>query len=214
MRPIYITLPAGLALASAGGLMMLQAQQPHVSGAPKLNPKTFHAITEKMQKEAKSWAAKPAPGFETEDFEGKPVTIASPQGRRPQFVYFIMDGCPCSVEVEPLFQDLAKRYKERIEFVSVIDQDKEKARRWSVEMLSHIPVVPDPSKKIIKAYEATNSAFSALVSEDGRILKMWPGYSVDILKEMNEMMAKAAGIQAKPFDTKWAPKKPSAGCAF
>jgi hypothetical protein len=53
-----------------------------------------------------------------------------------------------------------------------------------------------------------------LLSKDGKVVKMWPGYSVDILQEMNSLMAKEAGVPEKPFDTKYAPKQQASGCAF
>ena len=76
------------------------------------------------------------------------------------------------------------------------------------------PVVPDPTKRIIHAFEAKNALYSALVSTGGRIVKMWPGYSKDLLLEMNTTLAREAGVPEKPFDTKFAPIEKSTGCTF
>ena len=61
-------------------------------------------------------------------------------------------------------------------------------------MLVPYPVISDHSEELINAYKATNSVFSVLLDRRGRIDKMWPGYSVGILKEMNSRMARLAGV--------------------
>jgi peroxiredoxin len=167
-----------------------------------------------MSKETGAKTEKFAPAFQLKDVDGKDVILASPGGERPQFVYFVLDGCPCSFEAEPLFHDLAERFEGQVDFVSVTDAGVEKAKKWNVQMLVPYPVVSDPKKEVIKAYGAKNSVYSALLSKDGKIVKMWPGYSVRILQEMNAMMAKLSGVPEKPFDTKYAPVADSSGCAF
>jgi len=194
--------------------MMVLAKQPVIVDAPIVSSEPRHLVTAKMMEIASGWLQKEAPTFATKDYEGKAVTLGGEALTRPQFIYFIKDGCPCSIEVEPLFHDLQKRFAKSIEFVGVIDQADKKARQWSTDMLTPYPVVSDPTKQIIHAYGATNSAFSVLVGKNGKILKMWPGYSIDLLEDMNQNLAVAIGQEPKPFDTKWAPKTRAAGCAF
>lgn len=214
MRLLWITLPAGLALASGGGLMLLLANRPHTSGPTFEVGQVRHLVTDEMNSGAKAQAKQVATGFATHDYEGKPVAIAPPHMDRPQFVYFVLDGCPCSFDAEPLFQRLAKRYKGKIDFVAVTDANEAKARDWSVQMLVPYPVVPDPKKEIIGAYKAKSSVYSALITKDGHIAKMWPGYSQGALKEQNAMMAKLAGVREEPFDAQYAPVDYATGCAF
>ncbi len=214
MRLFWIGLPAGLALASAGALLYLEGQKPHVINPDVLTGLPKHPVTPEMREETGAKAAKVAPAFNLRDTEGQPVVLASAGADRPQFVYFVLDGCPCSFEAEPLFHDLAERYEGKVDFVAVTDAEPEKARKWHVQMLVPYSVISDSSKEIIKAYGAKNSVYSALLTRDGKIQKMWPGYSVDILKDMNALMAKAVGVPEKEFDTKYAPKEPLSGCAF
>jgi peroxiredoxin len=202
VKPIYLAIPLGLALACAGGLMMVLANQPR------------HLVTPKMMEIASGWLNKEAPDFSVKSFEGVPVSLGGENRAHPQFLYFIKDGCPCSIDVEPLFHDLHKRFGKQVDFVGVIDQSDKQARQWSTDMKCNYPIVADAEKKIIKAYGATNSAFSLLIGKEGKILKMWPGYSVDLLQEMNQNLAVAVGQEPKPFDTRWAPKIKAAGCAF
>ena len=215
MRTLWITVPAGLAFASAGGLMLLLANQGHTSG-PTINLREAveHPVTAEMTRETDAKAAKVATAFAVQDFEGKPVTIAPANGERPQFLYFVLDGCPCSYDAEPLMQRLSKRYKGKIDFVTVTNAETQKAREWSVQMLVPYPVISDAKKEIIDAYGAKSSVYSVLISKDGKIVKMWPGYSKDILAEQNKMMAKVAGVKETPFDAQYAPVERATGCAF
>jgi len=210
----FFILAVAAALASAGGLMYYLSTQPVVVNQPIISSEPRHLVTPEMTKFTDGRALKVASAFERTDPFGKQVTIADTTSGRPQFVYFIKDGCPCSIEVEPLFHDLSKRFGDKIDFIGVIDKKDEIARRWHTEMLMPYTVVADPSLEIIKAYGATNSAFSALVSRGGKIVKMWPGYSIGFIKEMNAMMASETGQKAMKIDTKWAPKKAASGCRF
>jgi len=218
MRPIFITIPAGCLLACLGGLMWVQAkarsESPYSESTNIVTSQPRHLITAQMvaETEAKSNALEPT--FVVNDATGKSVTIGNHTGSKPQFVYFVLDGCPCSFDAEPLLHDLYKQFSGKIDFVSVTNGDLEKAKQWNSQMSVPYPVIPDPKEKIIHAYGAKAAIYSALITKDGHIAKMWPGYSKDLLLEMNSLMAKLAGVKEKPFDTKYAPITKATGCAF
>ena len=214
MRLFWIGLPAGLALASAGALLYIEAKKPHFKTVDVATGQPRHPVTPEMTKATDSKALKLAPGFNTKDVIGKEVVLAPPVADRPQFVYFVLDGCPCSFEGEPLYHDLSERFRGQVDFISVTNAPMEKAKRWCAQMAVPHPVISDPHLEIIKAYQAKNSLYSALINKEGKIVKMWPGYSAGILLEMNKLMAKEAGVKEKSFDTKYAPKEQSSGCTF
>lgn len=204
---------ASVALAAGGALLAYVAQSPRVQNESLISKEPRHLVTSAMDLLVGSWQRKDAPRFVTADYEGTKVEISGTQSR-PQFVYFIKDGCPCSFEVEPLFKSLARKYKGKIDFIGVIDKGNKEARQWSTDLLVEHPIVPDPKLEIISAFGATNSAFSALVSAEGKVVQMWPGYSRAILQEMNVQMANELNLKATSFDPQWAPVKRSAGCVF
>ncbi|CAN5358141.1 hypothetical protein BH11ARM2_BH11ARM2_13000 [soil metagenome] len=214
MRPALVVLAAGLAFASAGALLMWQSAKPIIMEAPIVSNQPRHPVTPAMALDAERRARKDAPDFSKKDFEGKAVEIGRPHPGKLQFLYFVMDGCPCSVEAEPLFHDLWKLHRGKVDFVAVIDKGDQVARQWSVDMLTPYPVVADPKGEVITAYDAPNSAYSALVDEKGKLVKVWPGYSVSILKEMNRIMSEEFGEKPQKLDPKWAPEKAASGCAF
>ncbi len=214
MKPSVIFLPAGLALAFAGGLLMYKAG---AQTEPNLGidfKKEEHLVTAKMIADTEAMATKQAPAFHLTDSDGKAVDIANPKGDKPQFIYFILDGCPCSVDAEPLFHLLYANFKDKVNFVGVIDKGKDRAQTWSYEKAVKYPIVPDPNLEVIHGFDAVASAYSCLVTRQGKILKMWPGFSADMLKEMNALMSKAVGEKTRPFDPQYAPIKKRTGCAF
>ena len=194
--------------------MAYLSTKPVVINQPILDAEPRHEVTRDMEAFAEGRKLKKAPAFNRKDAFGKTVKIANSQNPKPQFVYFIKDGCPCSIEVEPLFHDLHKIYGDRIDFIGIHDKKEAVAKQWHTDMLMPYTIVPDPKHEIIQAYEIESSAFSTLISQDGKMVKMWPGYSRDILLEMNRMFAQEVGIKEKEFDTKYAPKRATTGCTF
>lgn len=218
MRAMYIAVPAGFALACAGGALMVASKtsKPASYGTdPFLLPGAVrHLVTAEMVSETAARTSKLLKTFRVADSEGKTVVLGSHDAAHPQFVYFILDGCPCSYDAEPLFHKLFKRFRDHIDFAAVTDGDRKKAHDWSIQLLVNYPIVPDPAKEIIHAYGARASVYSALIGRDGHVIKMWPGYSAGLLQDMNATMARAAGLPAQPFDTEYAPKVKATGCAF
>ena len=53
-----------------------------------------------------------------------------------------------------------------------------------------------------------------LLGKGGKVLRMWPGYSADMLQEVNKEMAVATNRPVKKFDPKFAPKIMTSGCEF
>jgi hypothetical protein len=218
MRPIFFALPAGLALACAGGALMLAAKAnrdlPRGIDPWLLPGAARHLVTPKMSAETAKASSNLLPTYRVGDSDGKTVVLAARGAARPQFVYFILDGCPCSYDADPLFRKLSKRFRGKVDFIAVTDGDRARAHDWSVQLLEPYPVIPDPEKKIIHAYGAKASVYSTLISTQGRVVKMWPGYSAGLLQDINATLASEAHVPVQPFDPEYAPKVKATGCAF
>ncbi len=171
--------------------------------------KIRHFVTAQMELESKAKTQKVAPAFSRTDDFGKPVKVG--EGPRPQLVLFIKKGCPCSIDAQPLFNRLARKFDGKVDFVGVIDKE---GKEFSNQFRVAFPIVDEPSKNLMKAFDARSSVYSALVARNGHIVKMWPGYSADWLKEMNSLLAKASATKETPFDPEYAPKEKATGCAF
>lgn len=213
MKLYFITIPLSLALAGGGVLLYLRSQmafgdQPLLGNAPK------HPVSEVMRQLAEQEKNKIAPEFLLSDLDGKKWTRKEVQNGRPTFFYFVQNGCPCSVDVEPLFHALHKHLDGKVNFVPIIDSEPEKAKVWADQNAVKYRMLCSPDSSAMRAYKAPQSVYSTLVDGGGRIIEQWPGYSQKLLADMNEQMSMLAGIPPKPFDAAYAPKEDSSGCAF
>jgi peroxiredoxin len=167
-----------------------------------------------MAVESNAMAGKAAPDFKLEDAKGKDWTLASISQGKPVYMYFILDGCPCSTDAEPLFHELYKRYKGEINFVGVIGSDKETAAKWAKTHEMPYTILADPRLQAIRAYRARHSVYNVLITPDRKIDTMWPGYSQDMLRDVNSRMGAVTTGTPKDFDPLYAPLKMSSGCYF
>jgi peroxiredoxin len=210
-----VALPLSIALFCTGLVLYISARP---KAGPELgidfNQPPKHPITTEMVKKADTMARKPAPAFSLTDVKGEPRQISGSKLDRPQLVLFILDSCPCSIDAQPLFNKFSKHWEGKVDFVGVINTDAKKGRSWASDYRAAFPVVADPKLEIIHAYKAQQSVYSALVSTHGEIVKLWPGYSADMMQEMNKLMAEEVGEPVRPFDTQYAPTEKTSGCYF
>ena len=156
--------------------------------------------------------------FRLPDTTGKPVQIGG-QGSKPQFLYFVKKGCPCSFDAEPVFHRLFAHFGGKVDFIAVTDAEFADAKKWATDKWATnvgvpYPVVSNPKLDVMEAYQAPGSVYNTLLDQNGTIVKRWAGYSQDYLKEINAEMSKLIGEPVKPFDTKDTPKNRTSGCSF
>lgn len=212
MRLRYLVLV--LSCLAAGGGVLLSARSSHaLVPIDPADQDPIHPVTPQMLVATVERTGKPAPEFNLTDGKGKRWTLESATAGKPMFVYFILDGCPCSAAAEPFYQRLAKAYGDHASFAGIINADPSKAAAWAKDFGTPYPVLSDPKLVAIKGFEAKHSAYSALVV-NGKITRMWPGYSVDMLREASGEIANAAHVPVAEIDTTAAPKKFSSGCVF
>ena len=207
---MYVMLPLSIGLAAAGCFMLLRKAGAHEFEVPA-GPR--HPVTAEMAKETGNWAKKKAPPIETTTLAGSKWSFAFAKGK-PVFVYFIKKGCPCSTDAEPLFQKLYEQHKGKVEFVGVITSGAKDAKEWQEIHKTPYNILLDEKATIARSYQAKNSVYSALINPDGTIERMWPGYSRDILKAINAVLAAASNQPEKVFDAGYAPIEKSSGCSL
>ena len=213
MRMSRIALPFSLALGLTGLVMYLSAKPGPTTQTELDFSQPEHKVTPEMTAAAAARALKPAPSFSRLDVKGESRTISG-KLQRPQLLLFILDTCPCSVDAQPIFNRFAKHWAGKVDFLGVINTDAKKGRSWMSDYRVAFPVVPDAGLEIIEAYKAQQSVYSALISTEGQIVKLWPGYSQGLFKEMNETLAKESRSKVVPFDAQYAPVEDTTGCYF
>ena len=212
-RFVYL-LPCLILGASVGTLAFVHARMSPANDSGIDFADTHHYVTSQMEVEAAAMKNRRVPDVIAPTNRGTEFHIGPSNADRPQFVLFIKQGCPCSVDGQPFFNRLARKFQGKIDFVGVIDAGSSAAKSYATQFLCAFPVVPDQSLSIIHGFKAAGALFSALVARNGHIVKMWPGYNVDMLADMNRLLSAEAGVKETFFDPEYAPKRKTAGCAF
>jgi len=196
------------------------ASQPGVRSRPSEETTTEvdfsqkHLATAEMIAKSRSLAGKPAFPFQAKCGDGNLYSLNALLASRPVVLVFIKDGCPCSKAAQPYFNKLYLAAGGRVDFLGIIDGDESVAARWASENATRFPVLADPEKSIIHAFEAPNSAYSALIDRGGTIQTLWAGYSVEMIHELSSAMARLTGALIAPVDVTDAPESLYSGCPF
>jgi peroxiredoxin len=199
-------------IVSGGALIYLATTRgKSVPGVDMAQPR--HPVTADMEAKVTNLNQRIAPFFKLPDTDGKP-TIIGGAGPRPQFLYFVKKGCPCSFDAEPLFQSLYKKFNGKIDFIAVTDAEAKDAHKWDLDLKVPYSVVSNPTVDIMNAYQAPSSVYNSLISKEGVIVNRWAGYSKAYLTEMNEAISKLLAVPLTPFDVQYAPIAGTTGCSF
>ena len=177
------------------------------------DPRVRHRVTERMVSETERMATKLAPTFAANDVQGRRHTLAEFLEKGPVLVTFINVDCPCSRDAEPMYQALADAYP-GITVVGVAGASSAEATKWAkANHCGHL-VLADTDLRIVHAYGAISSVYTALITPLGKIVKMWPGYSQAMMQEVSDKAADLLGVSPVKLPTKLAPAEMAAGCAF
>ena len=142
-----------------------------------------HLVTTKMLETTKMMTDVTAPTVRAEATDGSFYDIKELTRDGPAVLVFIKDGCPCSHAAQPFFNLLFDAYGEHARFFGVFDGDVTAAKKWAKQNLVEFPILSDPDLRAVREYKAENSAYVALIAKGGRIEKLWPGYSADMLAD-------------------------------
>lgn len=207
VRLYHVTIPLSILFAGTG-FYLAWANRP----APPPGP--THPVNAEMRTNSEKMARKKASDFKLKDLNGKFYNLAQATEGKPTLIVFIKEGCPCSIEAEPILQQLAKHHGDSVRLVGIINKGAEGAKKWIEDNSSTNLVLCDPDVATMKAYDSPRSVYTTLVRPDGTIEKQWPGWSKGILEEQNELLAKLSGKPFRKFDTSYAPLEDSSGCSF
>lgn len=198
-----------------GTLLFLQGCNQVVGGSVEVSQsKPNHVITPQMEVESAAMAHQVAFSGAYKDLSGRAVQVGGSSRAKPQYILFVKDGCPCSIDAQPIFNRLLKKFEGSVDVLHLTDADSAKATKYASMFKVTAPIVTDTKLAAMKGFGAKAAVYSVLIARNGHIIKLWPGYSADMLREMNETLSKAAGVPVTPFDPTYAPKKKTSGCSF
>ena len=188
------------------------AQAPQATDDP--GPKS-HKATRAMIEAGDQSTGQVAPDFEADAHDGGTYKLSELLKDGPTVLIFIKDDCPCSTAADPFLQRVHAAGRGFVRFYGVIDGGVMVAQRWADRNGNTVfPILADPDRKIITAYNVPNSAYVAFINPDGRIEKLWAGYSEEMLKELGGLMARYVKPGMEPYDVADAPRELYSGCPF
>jgi peroxiredoxin len=206
-----VTLP--LALVLLAGAFWMASQRPAIdSNVPNLLDEPRHPVTAPMWDEAEDLAGLKAPSFELNDSKGRPVRFGGVPPEKPMVLVFTKDGCPCSIESQPFFNQIAKGYGDRARFLGVIDAPAATAADYSSDFSVPYPMLSANDETVFRAFKSERSVYVTLIDPTGIVVRQWPGYSKAMLKELNTEIASLAGGAPADVDLTAAPEEMTSGC--
>lgn len=213
VRAVWVTLPIVILLL-AGAWMMRPGAATIVPDSANFALTPRHPVTQEMWDKAMAQGGAEAYDFRLSTSENEQFRLFDQLDKTPVVLIATKDGCPCSIESQPFFNQIAAAYQGKVSFVGLLDAGIPVAQLYKRGHSAPYPIVSAPSKEPFLANRFKQSVTVSLIGRDRKIKKVWPGYSSSMLAELNEAAAEAAGVPAKPLKFEEAPKEMTSGCYF
>jgi peroxiredoxin len=173
-----------------------------------------HYVSVKQLTASGAWRDQRVAPFAARAHDGTRFASKDLVGRRPAVLVFIKTDCPCSVEFEPFFQRLERRYHGLVRFFGVIDANRAGARRYAQANNVPYPVVADADRSIITRFQVETGGYVVLLKPAGMVDTLWPGCSAEMMKQLGRRIAVLAGVKERPLDLTGIPAVLTTGCPF
>jgi thiol-disulfide isomerase/thioredoxin len=141
----------------------------------------------------------------TQASDGKTHTLKSLTEKGPVYLLFVKEQCSANPYATPFFQSLYDSYKDKVNFVGVINAGKEGHTSWKSTYKGAWTTLFDPKKEIIYGFGVRRSTPVIKIGKDGKVEKVFNGWGQAALKELSADMAKEAKIAEKAVDLSGAP---------
>lgn len=207
------SLGLGIAILLLAAAVWMQLQTPRpVSNSVNLLDEPRHPVSEAMARTSEALASGSAATATLRDGEGRLVELASFWESSPAVIVFTKDRCPCSMESQTYFSQLAKSFQSRARFVAVMDAEPAAVSKYADDFRLPYPALSAKDDSVFQAFDAERSVYVTLVEKGGLIAKQWPGYSRSMLRELDQRLTVLCGGRSSGLDFEGAPEKASSGC--
>lgn len=190
------------------------------SGIKDLDPRVRHFVSDRMVSDTERRAKQPAPDFtlpvcwpKGNSLSATTASLKQLDEHSPVLLYFINTECPCSVDAEPMFNAFSTAYPD-LKVIGITNADLKASAKWAEQNRPNHIILSDPKLGSMKAYGAISSVYTAIITQSGKIVKMWPGYSQSMMDEVTKIVSDLSGKPAVKLDRKLSPEDMAAGCAF
>ncbi|MCB0825827.1 MAG: redoxin domain-containing protein [Armatimonadetes bacterium] len=217
MKPVQIIVIL-TTFALMGGAVFMAMNKPAFEGvkatSENLQDTPRHPVTDEMRARAEAKEGELAPEIDLPSTTDKNIQLSSLIEQKPVVVVMTKDGCPCSIEVQPHYTEIAKAYAGEVTFLGVIDGNLQTAENFKHDFEVPYEFVYTEELDTFKLFDAKQSVYTYLIAKGGNIIKIWPGYSKGSLKQLNTMIAKELGQEPADLPFEMAPEEMTSGCFF
>lgn len=185
-----------------------------VAQALHLRQQEDHPVTDSMRDAADGQAGHSAPPFELRGDDGEIHTLEQLTTTKPLMIFFVEKECPCCLGAKVFVDMMVELYPDEMNVVGIINADGEVARQWRESTQPKFLVLEDPNQQAISAYGAIRGVYTTLVAPGGLVEIAYPGYSIDMLRDLSKRIARLAQVPPREFVSRSAPTKLTSGCVF
>ena len=197
------------------GSVVLMTYRPGASSnMVNLASEPRHPVTVAMQEGARAEAGKPAPEISLVGSDKQPVKLSELLQYGPVVVVMAKDGCPCTIEAQAFFNQIARAYQGKVTFLGVMDAPAVAVSKYKDDFKVPYPMASEQTMKTYEAYRSPRSVYFTVVGKSGIVKRQFPGYSKSILSDFNQLLADEVGVARASLDLGMAPDKESSGCMF
>ncbi len=182
------------------------------AGVIQFRDRVEHPLTPAMISNIERQAKTTAPAFKTADLNGSSLSFAALTAQKSLVLYFIERECPCARDAASFLAQVQAAYADTCTVVGVINADTTTAKAWAETVGVRFPIIADPDCALIRAYGAERAVYTTLVAPGGVIVKIYPGYSAQTLKELSASLARLGRISERVLALEQAPQKLVVGC--
>lgn len=217
MKALHVVVVC-LTLAMVGGALTLMHASPgHIiieDAWADLTKQVRHPVDQTTLDETHALVGKPAPALVLTSTSGKTFNLRDKVKISPVVLVKTLPDCPCSIESQPYFNQIALNYADQVQFVGVAYSDRQTAERYRFDFSVPYPMLVADATQVFRDFETPRSVYVTIVDTQGVVTHRWPGYSKQMLFELNNAIAQLANTEVLPFDATMAPDELTSGCSF
>lgn len=158
----------------------------------------------------------PAPTFVLSNLGGDKVASSSLRNPgHPSFLFFINEADNVSRQAANVINKMVASYGNTdVKWTGIINAREDRARSYQAELNPTYTLLLDPQMSVIAQYQIKNSPTVVMIDENGKVARVWKGYSAAMMKNLNTAMANASGGRAQRFDSTGLPSSVTYGTPF
>lgn len=184
------------------------------SDSPNLLDEPRHPIDEEMLSRSESLVGSIIEDYSLIDEDGNGTSLFGIADERPLLIITTKDECPCSIESQPYFTQLAEAYGDEVAFIAVFDTPPPTIKQYRIDFRIPYTMTTVESGDFFNALKLKQSVYVTLVDSGRRILAQWPGYSAEMLQELDLALSQVSGTELSAIDVTMAPERMTSGCYF